>query len=346
MNRLGNTFMEQATTLLAMTEKDDSTKKDFNTKGGNLLLGLNDGKVVLKRKGNEDKTGLFMTESAMTQLLTRYDIDVREAKKVFKSDDDGHKTLMTEYVNCLMENDKEELLIRSRIAEGRGLVRAVLTEKYTKLNNTDIVKTFIKQVNSNGLDAEIQNVFIDDSTFNFRAVFNGFNRQFGNENRVGDIIKSGIDGVNSETGRSSFMLEPMVYRLVCSNGLKAWRKDGEITKQRHAFISSQELNGLVVKGINEGIKASQDIMDNMEQSKLEFNANPVELIKQICEAEGISKKLTEQVLRAYYTEPMKSKFGVINAFTRAAKEQKNERQHEIEMLAGRILTDRNILVRA
>lgn len=345
-NKLGATFKEQANTLLNMTLRDDSTKKDFNTKGGNLLLGLNGDKVVLKRKGQEHKAGLFMTEGAMTQLLTRYGIDVRETKKIFKSEDMQHKKLMAEYVNCLMENDKEELLIRSRMMEGRGLVRAILTDNYTELNNTDIVKTFINQVNSNKLDAEIQNVYITDDAFNFRAVFNGYDRKFGDENRVGDIIKSGIDTINSETGRSSFMLEPMVYRLICSNGLKTWRRDGEITKQRHAFISSQELNGLVIKGISDGIKSSQAIMNNMEQSKIEFADNPVEIIKQICQAEGISKKLTKEVISAYYIEPMKSMFGVINAFTRAAKEQKNDKQHEIEMLAGRILTDKKILVRA
>ncbi len=43
--------------------------------------------------------------------------------------------------------------------------------------------------------------------------------------KPGDVVESGIDLTNSEVGLRSVGITPISYRLVCSNGLRAWRSE-------------------------------------------------------------------------------------------------------------------------
>jgi hypothetical protein len=44
--------------------------------------------------------------------------------------------------------------------------------------------------------------------------------------RVGDVIEHGVDIGNSELGLRSVQITPVTYRLVCANGMRAWRSEG------------------------------------------------------------------------------------------------------------------------
>lgn len=50
--------------------------------------------------------------------------------------------------------------------------------------------------------------------------------------RKGDVIEHGIDIANSEVGLRSVQVNAITYRLVCSNGLRAWNTEGG-SRYRH-----------------------------------------------------------------------------------------------------------------
>jgi hypothetical protein len=50
--------------------------------------------------------------------------------------------------------------------------------------------------------------------------------------RVGDVIEAGIDIANSEVGLRSVQVTPITYRLVCTNGMRAWRSEAAL-RMRH-----------------------------------------------------------------------------------------------------------------
>jgi hypothetical protein len=49
---------------------------------------------------------------------------------------------------------------------------------------------------------------------------------------VGDVIEAGIDIANSEVGLRSVQVTPITYRLVCTNGMRAWRSEAAL-RMRH-----------------------------------------------------------------------------------------------------------------
>jgi hypothetical protein len=51
--------------------------------------------------------------------------------------------------------------------------------------------------------------------------------------RRDDVIEYGLDIGNSEIGLRSMQVTPVTYRLICTNGMRAWRSEAA-TRLRHA----------------------------------------------------------------------------------------------------------------
>jgi hypothetical protein len=62
--------------------------------------------------------------------------------------------------------------------------------------------------------------------------------------------------------------------------------------------------------------------------------NPLEVIRKIAEERQLSQKFTDQVVSGYLAEPEQTRFGVINAFTRAAQGLAPLQRIEMERFAG------------
>jgi hypothetical protein len=50
--------------------------------------------------------------------------------------------------------------------------------------------------------------------------------------KPGDIIEHGVDIGNSELGLRSVQIVPITYRLICTNGMRAWRSEAAL-RMRH-----------------------------------------------------------------------------------------------------------------
>ena len=65
--------------------------------------------------------------------------------------------------------------------------------------------------------------------------------------------------------------------------------------------------------------------------------NPLEVIRKLAEDRQLSQKFTDQVVSGYLAEPEATRFGVINAFTRAAQGLAPIQLVEMERFAGTLL---------
>lgn len=310
---------------------DDRNKLDFSVRGKDLTFRSN-GTIV--RAGRESLPGLHVSDYAMTQLLNRYDLPVKDSKKLYYTDPEGFTVILNNY----MKSDDREILIRSRVERNKGIVRSILSDNYSIINNNDIMDVVNDMLKGNE-DIKVSNFFLNDRIMHLRLVFIQTEERIINEDlKVDDTIMNGIDIVNSEVGRSSLRLEPMVFRLVCANGLKAWRQDGENgVRLRHIHIDQDELYKLINEGVEKGLNTANKINNRYKESRKMILANPVKEIYKIAEEEKLSKKMTDRIVKAYEIEPERNKYGVINAFTRAARDLEGDRKLEMEKLAGKIL---------
>jgi len=307
-------------------KNDDKNKLDIREYANNIYV-TEDFKI--KRRNKMNKEGIGISGYAMTQLLNRYGLPVRETKQYMLE----FPKEVSDIINSELEADNREILLRARLG-GNPYVRAVLSDEYTIFNNRDVLNTITHELSSQNVD--IKNFYLDDKRFYLRVVFNDMSKYLQRD----DVIKIGVDIRNSEVGFSSLVVEPMIYRLICLNGLKTWSAV-DYEKVRHIGNNKDDLNDIVLKGLNKSIEQSEEFVNTFENSKTIKINEPVEVIYKLSAKANISNKVTEEIINNFYEEPDKSLFGIINAVTRSAR-NKREKRFDVEMLAGRILYDKEL----
>ena len=95
-----------------------------------------------------------------------------------------------------------------------GTARAFLSNRYRRIDNLDIAGIVLPVLQEmEGMHFE--SCQLTDSRMYIKVV----NTRLEAEVVPGDIVQSGIIISNSEVGLGSVSIQPLVYRLVCSNGM-------------------------------------------------------------------------------------------------------------------------------
>lgn len=95
-----------------------------------------------------------------------------------------------------------------------GSARAYLSNRYRRIDNIDIAGVTLPILG--GLpDIRFESCQITESRMYIKAV----NPRLQAEVSPGDIVQAGVIISNSEVGLGSVSIQPLIYRLVCSNGI-------------------------------------------------------------------------------------------------------------------------------
>jgi hypothetical protein len=226
---------------------------------------------------------------------------------------------------------------------GNGMIRGVLSEKYSPFDDHEIMdilnQLFGKAVNADDIDIKMW--YRDDKGFHLRLIFNDLTTSVGTlEDGTPDIHKVGLHIENSEVGAKSLRITPLIWRLVCSNGLMGWgvNKDMEIFTQRHIYLKPHEMYARVAEAIGNALKVGDTVIEKLVQAKETPVVNPLEIIAKLSEKNKYSKEFTEKTQGKFLEEEGNTAFHVIQAFTRACQEvSSKDRQVEIEADASKML---------
>lgn len=114
-----------------------------------------------------------------------------------------------------------------RLADGE--VRAVLSDRYAAADDELLLDMVADCLDRTGFrsDALVRATAIGPHTIMRITLPNE-----GTPVRVGDVIEHGIDIGNSELGLRSVQVTPCTFRLVCENGMRAWRSEAAL-RMRH-----------------------------------------------------------------------------------------------------------------
>ena len=108
-------------------------------------------------------------------------------------------------------------------------VRAVLSERYAAADDPTLLDMVADCLDRAGYrnDACVRAVATGPHTV-LRVTLPGE----GVPVKVGDVIEHGVDIGNSELGLRSVQITPVTYRLVCTNGMRAWKSEAAL-RLRH-----------------------------------------------------------------------------------------------------------------
>lgn len=288
---------------------------------------------------------LGLNEIAHNQIAGRLDIPVKYYNRMRRE----APGLLATNVNKWLHQEPEQRMIRTL----DGTARAFLSDKYQRIENEEIAEMVLPAL----LEQEgvkIASCAITEQRMYIKAVFTHIRAEVS----VGDVVQSGVSISNSEVGMGAVNIEPFVERLVCTNGMVI--KDSKFSA-RHVGARAEKSEGVyelltdetlkaddraILLKVRDVVRASFDQvrferhvqkMRDAREDKIE--GDPVEAVRALGKKNGFTEFENTSVLRHLIEGGELSRWGMLNAVTRAAQDVESyDRSHELETLGGTILT--------
>lgn len=236
-----------------------------------------------------------------------------------------------------------------------GKIRGLLSSRYRRLDSFDMAETILPILSGNGF--QVQSSEITERRLYIKAV----TPKLETEVKKGDVVQFGLCVSNSDVGAGSAKIEPLIFRLVCLNGMissTAIRKM-HIGKDQ-AGDSIQELLSDQTKELSDAAFWAQvrDVVlasmrpeiferevDNLREASQQkiTNFDLEEVVELSMDRVGVTGKETKKSIISYLANGADgaglTKWGLANAFTFAAQADHvdYEQSTELERAGSRVI---------
>jgi hypothetical protein len=308
--------------------RDSETKQDQTFTLKDLNMG-NDGRIILPELGS-----FLLNDWSTAQLAQKIGIPV----KYIKNCPPDLQALNFNYWLQNSEDANKEYNFRLRRDSSISLIRGVMTSRYSPFDDHEILEILNRIFTKHMGNTDVEWFYRDETGFHLRILVNELQSTIGNtiDGRP-DIHKVGLHITNSEVGKGSIRVSPLVWRLVCTNGLVSWKSAGEVFTQRHIGLDSEQMYVNIAAAVTESISDGINMIKNLVEAKKVTLSNPLATMRKYAESQQFSKKLTDTIEANFSIEPDNNVFGVVQAITRAAQLYEVDRRVELESLANTFL---------
>ena len=338
--------MKQGRTLQELAieiDRQAKTKKDFLADTTAMSVIPHEEGIRFQAEGMSADFGI--NDIAHSQIGQHLEIPARYYERMRTESPE----LLSQNINHWLHNRAPE---RRMLRTLDGNLRAFLSAKYRRIDNMEIAETVLPII-SRMEGATVESCQITEQKMYIKVV----NPRITTEVRKGDIVQAGIVISNSEVGMGSVSISPLIYRLVCSNGMIAAQqvrknhvgrlndadvdmsifRDETIEADDRAFLMKVQdaVNAAVDQTVFE--KIVQQMRDATE-AKIEAASVP-KVVELASKQFHISQFESEGVLGHLIGGGDLSLYGMANAVTRYAQDVSSyDRSTELEQIGYSILT--------
>lgn len=339
----GRSLIELAQEL----DRQNRMKKDYIIDTRMLVMDAEEGDQTLTLRDPSQKLQIVthVNELANRQIGTALKIPATYYDRMLRE----YPQLLAENVNGWLQKNPTTRMIRTL----DGTTRAFLSNRYRRIDNFEIAETVLPIIGEMQ-DARIESCEVTDQKMYIKVV----NPRLTTEVVPGDVVQAGIMITNSEVGLSSVKVQPLIYRLVCSNGMvvndAATRKYhiGRINEAAENFeLFADETvkaddKAFLLK-IRDTVRAAVDevrfnkVVDLMRQSK-EVKITTTEIPKMVELAGsdfGYTKKESGGILDHLIRGGDFTLYGLANSITRFSQDVDSyDRATELETIGFDVMT--------
>lgn len=334
--------------VLCDIQQQNQMKRDFVSPARNLRM-LDDGKTVVMENGSNSRS-FTMTELAHDQLGTAMGIP----SKYYDEMATKKPALLADNVNAWLEDKEQSYMLRSYDQGQRNLLgRAFLSDRYRRVDNLDVAEATLPLFA--GHDGfEIVSAAVTERKFYLKVV----NHRLEMDVTPGDIVQAGVVISNSEVGLGSVSVQPLLFRLVCTNGMtvsdlgqrrahvgrttKTLEEDFQVYSDE-AMIAEDRAFLLKLRDVT--LAAIEETRFAMVVGKLRESVGvPItgrvqDVIELTGRTFGINQSEQDSILRYLIEGGDLTKYGLSNAVTRASQDiESYDRASEFENLGWTIAT--------
>ena len=338
--KTGKTLTELAAEITRQAE----SKRDFIAPSGQLTM-------VIEREQGAPVTamsigtqGVFgINEIAHEQIATRLGVP----NKYYERMNVEAPELLATNVNHWLHTKNEKRMVRTL----DGKQRAFLSDRYRALDYFDTAETVLPIIQEMG--CRVESAELTERRLYVKAV----TERMTFEVKKGDVVQAGIVISNSEVGLGSVKVEPMIFRLVCLNGMIAadasirkyhvgrghdagdlaeefFRSETRVADDRAFWMKCQD----VVRGA-----FNKEVFERLAQrmtdaTKDAIEADVVDVVEVVQKQFQLTDKERSGVLTSLIKNGDLSRYGLLNAMTQAAQSVDSyDRSTEMERMGGQIL---------
>ena len=202
--KTGLTLDQFAATILTQSQQ----KADYLVDTRNLQLETYGSDIYLHMYDNHAEVlePLQINQTAHRQFGTHLKIPAAYYDRMLTT----HPELLAHNVNSWFQREPSKRMLRTM----GGTARAFLSNRYRRIDNLEIAQVVLPIIQEME-GAHIESCQITESRMYLKVV----NTRLEAEVVPGDIVQAGVIISNSEVGLGSVCIQPLVYRLVCSNGM-------------------------------------------------------------------------------------------------------------------------------
>lgn len=328
--------------------RQNLAKQDYLVKTGNLQMETFGGVPLLRLIDDHDVDlvePLDIKPTAHKQFSSYLDIPSKYYNRMLSE----HPSLLAHNVNSWLGRKAEQKMVRTL----DGAARALVSNRYRRIDHLDILQAILPIIGKLP-DARFESCEITDTRMYIKVV----NPRLQVDVTPGDTVQAGLIISNSEVGLGSVLVQPLVYRLVCSNGMvindaKTRRYHmGRVATTEDDFLlySAETLqaedHAFVLK-LQDTVRAVVEearfarVIDQMRQAKQ--TPLPIEDVPGVIKLTGSSFGLREMehpgILQHLIEGQDMSLYGLANAITRFSQDVDSyDRATELEGIGYNVLT--------
>lgn len=356
--KTGSTLEEISAKIL----KERPAKKDYVADSSQFKAVARDTSIDLTFQVSGEARVYTPTPLCLGQIADRVGIPAKYASKMREK----APHLLAENINHWFKSEPSKRMLRT-LDNGTKVARAFLSDAYRPLDNYDLMEAVLPHAGRHG--CRIQSCEITETRLYVQAVSPRLESVIEQEVKVGGhrmikrTIQAGVVISNSEVGGGSVKVEPLLFDLVCTNGLilprvlqkshVGRRADGAVFGDADTYeLFSDETRQLDDKAfwskVNDVVASAFDSVRFHENVDKLRKAQTVQLADDMKSAEAViditakRNNLTVDEGKSMLLHLVQggdfSLYGLSNAVTRAAEDVESyDRAIELERLGGQVL---------
>ncbi len=332
--------------LASELERQLHSKKDLVLPSSQVSFSTSDQRIsrlhVLESSEGDSSYGI--TSLARRQLAEKLGIPFTYFERMRVE----QPRLLDENVNTWLKSQDDRRLLRTL----DGDVRAVLSDRYRRLDNFDLADSVLPILDRLP-GARFESLELTDKKMYIKVVSSKLHFEVA----PGDVVQGGVVISNSEVGLGSLEVQPLIYRLVCRNGLivqdRGLRKthvgrsigqDVDVVQmfQQDTLRADDKAFFMKVRDVVAATVSEtlfQTLAQRMQQTMgIVLRADPVKTVEVLAQRYTLNESEGTGVLRHLIQGGTLSGYGLVNAVTHYSQEIDDyDRATEFEALGGRLI---------
>jgi hypothetical protein len=228
----------------------------------------------------------------------------------------------------------------------------ILSERYRRLDNYDLAESVLPVLQQLP-DVRFESVELTETRMYLKCVTPRL--QF--EIQPGDIVQAGLVVSNSEVGQGTLSVQPLLYRLICRNGMIAsdhslrkthvgrsvahddegitvFKDDTLAADDKAFFLKVRDVVQATVSEVN-----FRQVAQRMQKTlHIPLRGDPVKTVEVLAQRYALNDGERAGVLRHLIAEGDLSGYGLVNAVTHYSQEVEDyDRATEFEVMGGKLI---------